>query len=307
MNSAPKNTLPTLCGATIIQYALLGDKMATTHQIYFKDSQRMAEVQNESVHLVVTSPPYGYIKDYGNPLQIGFYDSLSTYLHKLGNVWAECIRALKPGCRMCINIGDQYVRKTKDVPYQIVPLHAHLVSGLMARHSDQMVYLGSIIWQKISNTKTTGGASVMGSYPFPRNGYVSYNYEYIALFKKKGDSIKISPTLKPKLKMGKRTWRTLHNGIWTFQGARQIDGMAMFPDELPKRLLKMFTCPDDTVLDPFLGSGTTTKVAFEMKRNSVGYDIGQSDLSKTVATIKRKCHYYDVSASRRMVVFPTLV
>jgi DNA modification methylase len=287
----------------------------------------MKQVDDESVHLVVTSPPYWNIKDYGNPRQIGYRDKLTTYIKELGRVWSECFRVLKPGCRLCVNIGDEYVRANESTPYHIVPLHAYLVNDIVTRFGGKkVVYLGSIIWQKISTTRTTGGASVMGSYGYPRNGYVSYNYEYIAIFKKLGPSPK-PPGNKQSEKIDLKEWRNLFNGIWyrplhnkdlermrevmatndvwRFHGSRQIGGIAIFPDELPRRLMRMFTFEGDTVLDPFLGTGTTAKVAYEMGRNSIGYEVGfrSNNGEKWRELIKQKVHYYDLPRERRASVF----
>jgi modification methylase len=286
----------------------------TQHRIYFKDSQKMIEVNDKSVHLVLTSPPYWNIKDYGHPDQIGYRDELEEYFKKLGNVWSECVRVLAPGCRLCINIGDQYIRanNAENKPYQIIPLHAFLVNRIMQDFMDNVVYLGSIIWNKIPTTKTSGGASVMGSYGRPRNGYVSYNYEYIAIFKKKikdGESEpKPRPEIKQRSSIDLKSWRELFNGIWIFNGARQVDHVAVFPDELPRRLIQMFTYEEDTVLDPFLGSGTTTKVALELGRNSIGYEIGfkSSKVDNTVEIVKEKIRFYDIPKDLRKRVFPTL-
>jgi modification methylase len=282
-------------------------RYSTHHKIFLKDSQKMPEVESNSIQLVVTSPPYWNIKDYGHPDQIGYRDSLDDYLTKLGNVWTECIRVLQPGCRLCINIGDQYLRASDKEPYHIVPLHAHLVNSILLEHKKEMFYLGSIIWKKISNTKTSGGASVMGSYGYPRNGYVSYNYEYIAIFKKKGIAPKPASEIRQKASIGLREWRKLFTGIWHFNGARQIGHVAIFPDELPKRLMQMFTYENDTVLDPFLGSGTTTRVAYKLGRNSFGYEIGfkSPNISDTIETIKEKIYYYQTPIKKRKDVFPT--
>ncbi len=279
----------------------------TEHRIYFKDSRKMKEVKDGEVHLVVTSPPYWSIKDYGNPKQIGYHDSLTSYMHKLGKVWSECIRALAPGCRLCINIGDQYLRAKENTLYQIIPLHAYMVNSIMDKHNDNILYLGSIIWKKIPTTKTSGGASVMGSFGYPRNGYVSYNYEYIAIFKKKGKAPKPLPEIKQKAHIDKYEWRALFNGIWNFKGARQQGHIAIFPDELPGRLMRMFTYEGDTVLDPFLGSGTTTRVAWELGRNSIGYEIGfGSNLQDVKEAIKAKVHFGDTPIDKRNKIFPTL-
>jgi site-specific DNA-methyltransferase (adenine-specific) len=279
----------------------------TSHKIYFKDSKSMREVPDNSVHLVVTSPPYWCIKDYGNPKQIGYRDSLTSYMKKLDKVWSECIRTLENGCRLCINIGDQYLRADGKTPYQIIPLHAYLVNNVMNKHIDDVLYLGSIIWKKIPTTKTSGGASVMGSYGFPRNGYVSYNYEYIAIFKKKGTAPKPNPEIKKRSQIELYEWRELFNGIWQFNGVRQIGHMAIFPDELPRRLMRMFTYEGDTVLDPFLGSGTTSRVAYELGRNSIGYEIGFGySLEETKEVIKAKVRFADTPSDMRNRIFPTL-
>ncbi len=281
---------------------------ATNHKIYFKDSRKLPEVANGAVHLVVTSPPYWSIKDYGNPKQIGYRDTLTTYLNKLDKVWSECIRALAPGCRLCINIGDQYLRAEGKTPYQIIPLHSYLVNHIMNKHVNDILYLGSIIWKKIPTTKTSGGASVMGSYGFPRNGYVSYNYEYIAIFKKNGISPKPDPETKKRSQIELYEWRELFNGIWQFNGAKQVGHIAIFPDELPRRLMRMFTYEGDTVLDPFLGSGTTSRVAYELGRNSIGYEIGfGNSLNDAKEIIKNKIHFENTPVDMRSKVFPTLV
>jgi DNA modification methylase len=289
-------------------------QLNTSHLIHFKDSQEMKEVADKSVHLVVTSPPYWNIKDYGHPKQIGYRDELEEYLEKLGNVWSECVRVLAPACRLCINVGDQYLRANsrQNKPYQIVPLHAYIVNRIMQDQMDKLLYLGSIIWNKIPTTKTSGGASVMGSYGYPRNGYVSYNFEYIAIFKKRKRKGEVEPKPKPETKqkavIDLPTWRELFNGIWSFNGARQINHVAAFPDELPHRLMQMFTYEGDTVLDPFLGSGTTTKVALELGRNSIGYEIGfkSPNIDDTLETIKEKIHFYEVPIELRKRVFPNL-
>ncbi|MCX6650041.1 MAG: site-specific DNA-methyltransferase [Methanomassiliicoccales archaeon] len=276
-----------------------------THRIFFKDSRKMNEIPDESVHLVVTSPPYWNIKDYGHDNQIGYRDSLTEYIDNLNIVWAESIRVLHPGCRLCINIGDMYLSATKMTPYQIVPIHAMIVNSIARNHSDSVVYLGSIIWQKISTTNTSGGANVMGSYGRPRNGYLSLDYEYIAIFKKVGDPPKVSKEVVEQSRINIDDWRELFSGHWKFNGISQKGHIAMFPVDLPKRLIKMFTFPGDTVLDPFLGSGTTTKAACEMGRSSIGYEIGfdTKDGEDFKELIRKKVHYYDIQPEMREAVY----
>lgn len=245
-----------------------------THEIYGSSSESMDELDDESVHLVVTSPPYWDIKDYGSDGQIGYYDDLAEYLDRLKSVWSECYRVLKPGCRFVVNIGDQYHRASDGRPYQITPLNAHVINSVLNATSREILFLGNIIWQKISNTETSGGASVMGSYGRPRNGYVSYDYEYISIFRKPGKDPQAPQELVEEDEITLEEWRDLFSGHWNFTGKEQTDHPAPFPEELPRRIMRMFSFTGDRVLDPFLGSGTTTKVADEMDRSSVGYEIG---------------------------------
>jgi len=119
----------------------------------------------------------------------------------------------------------------------------------------------------------SGGAVVMGSYPFPPNGIVEIDYEFILIFKKPGPSKKVAPGIKAASKLTKAEWKEYFAGHWHFGGVRQVGHEAMFPEELPRRLIRMFTFVGDTVLDPFLGSGTTVKAALDLGRNAVGYEI----------------------------------
>lgn len=272
-----------------------------THTVFGSTAESMAELEDESVHLIVTSPPYWNIKDYGSSHQIGFQDSLASYLERLKSVWEECYRVLHPGCRMVINIGDQYHRATDGRPYQITPLNAHIINSVLDSTSRDMIFLGNIIWQKISNTETSGGASVMGSYGRPRNGYVSYDYEYISIFRKPGDDPKVPSEIVDADEISLEEWRELFAGHWNFTGENQDEHPAPFPEELPRRILRMFSFSGDTVLDPFLGSGTTTKVADEMNRSSIGYEIGfESPSGKDwQEVIKEKIGYYDYGETIR--------
>jgi site-specific DNA-methyltransferase (adenine-specific) len=133
--------------------------------------------------------------------------------------------------------------------------------------------MGAIIWQKKTTTNTTGGATIMGSFPTPRNGIISIDYEFILLFKKLGMPIKPDREMKEASKMSKEEWKEYFSGHWNFGGTKQNGHVAMFPEELPRRLIKMFAFVGDTVLDPFMGSGTTTLAAKNLNRNSVGYEI----------------------------------
>ena len=244
----------------------------TKHIVINGDSRQMSELEDESVHLIVTSPPYWQLKDYGTENQIGFHNDYETYINHLNLVWKECFRVLHKGCRLCINIGDQFARSTYYGRYKIIPIHTEIIKFCETIGLD---FMGQIIWQKVTTMNTSGGANIMGSYPNPRNGIVKLDFEYILLFKKQGNAPKPSREQKENSIMTNEEWNTYFNGHWYFPGSKQDKHLAMFPEELPHRLIKMFSFPGETVLDPFMGSGTTALAARNLNRNSVGYEINQ--------------------------------
>jgi DNA modification methylase len=230
----------------------------------------MAEVPDESVHLVVTSPPYWQLKDYGNGQQIGFDDSYETYINNLNIVWSECHRVLTKGCRLCVNIGDQFARSVYYGRYKVIPIRTEIIKFCETIGFD---YMGAVIWQKVTTCNTTGGATIMGSFPYPRNGILKLDYEFILIFKKHGTAPTVSKEIKEQSRLTTEEWNQFFTGHWNIPGERQDKHLAVFPEEIPRRLLRMFTFVGDTVLDPFLGSGTTSLAARNLGRNSVGYEI----------------------------------
>ena len=248
--------------------------MHTQHILIHGDSRCMSQIKNNSVGLVITSPPYWQLKDYGTERQIGFNQTYEEYVNHLNLVWSECYRILQPGRRLCINIGDQFARSAYYGRYKIVAIHSEIIRFCETIGFD---YLGSIIWQKETNMHTSGGEKVMGSYPYPVNGYVKIDYEHILIFKKQGKVL--SSTTKEQRDQSKLTdqeWNTYFQSHWIFSGARQDRHIAVFPEELPKRLIKMFSFVGDMVCDPFMGSGTTALAALNQQRNSIGYEINES-------------------------------
>jgi len=130
-----------------------------------------------------------------------------------------------------------------------------------------------VIWQKVTTCNTTGGATIMGSFPYPRNGILKLDYEFILIFKKYGTAPTVSQEVKEQSRLTTEEWNQFFAGHWNIPGERQDKHLAVFPEEIPRRLIRMFTFIGDTVLDPFLGSGTTSLAARNLRRNSVGYEI----------------------------------
>ncbi|MDP2644272.1 MAG: DNA methyltransferase [Desulfobacterales bacterium] len=249
-------------------------------------------LSDKSIHLAITSPPYWQLKDYGTEDQIGYHESYENYINNLNLVWKECYRVLHPGCRLCINIGDQFARAVYYGRYKVIPIRTEIIKFCEILGFD---YMGAVIWQKVTTCNTTGGATIMGSFPYPRNGILKLDYEFILLFKKQGVVPGPAKEQKEHSIITKDDWNTFFSGHWYFAGAKQDGHIAMFPEELPARLIKMFSFTGETVLDPFLGSGTTALAARNLCRNSVGYEInsaflpiiqnrlnvGQSDIEST--------------------------
>ena len=266
----------------------------THHKIIIGDSRDMKEVANESVHLVITSPPYWQLKDYGNGGQIGFDDSYEEYINNLNIVWNECHRILHKGCRLCVNIGDQFARSVYYGRYKVIPIRTEIIRFCETIGFD---YMGAVIWQKVTTCNTTGGASIMGSFPYPRNGILKIDYEFILIFKKLGVAPKVSEETKEQSKMTTEEWNQFFCGHWNIPGERQDKHLAVFPEEIPRRLIKMFSFTGDMVLDPFAGSGTTSLAAMKLERNSVGYEINPEFISVIEGKlgIKQKTFFQDAS------------
>jgi site-specific DNA-methyltransferase (adenine-specific) len=244
----------------------------STHRVLFADSRKMPEIEDQSVQLMVTSPPYWCIKDYSHPGQIGFSQSYEEYVNDIKQVLRETYRVLSPGCRAVINIGDQYLRAKDFGRYRVQPIPADLIVGAREIGFD---FMGNIIWRKISTTKTSGGGSWMGSIYYPKDGQITYEHEYIIVLKKPGDWPRPTAQQKEKSELTKEERSSWFRGIWEIHPERQEDHVAMFPVEIPFRLIKMYSFHGETVLDPFLGSGTTLKAAQMLGRNGLGYEINE--------------------------------
>lgn len=268
----------------------------TNHKIYFGDSRALNKIEDKSVQLIITSPPYWQLKDYGSNNQIGFNNSYEEYINNLNLVWMECERILSEGCRLCINIGDQFARSVYYGRYKVVPIRTEIIRFCETLKMD---YMGAIIWQKATTMNASGGGAIMGSFPYPRNGILKIDYEFILIFKKLGNPPK--PTLEQKENsiMTKEEWNQYFSSHWNFSGVKQSEHIAMFPEELPKRLIKMFSFSGETIFDPFLGSGTTTLAAKNLGRNSIGYEINKEFES----IIKEKLNINQLSLDEDTIEF----
>jgi len=245
----------------------------TTHLVVTGDSKRMELIPDESVHLVVTSPPYWNLKDYGNDDAIG--KSASTYeeyFESLRIVFKECVKKLVPDGKLIVNImpillpGKASKFKRRVTKTVIKDLEEFMNSlGNMYFHS---LY----IWDKRKAVRF----SSWGSYPYPPNLLSTYPYEWIIVFSKSGKRSRVSKEIKEASKVTHEEFTNwVQNSIWDFQpaSAKHEGHPAPFPEELPRRCIRLYSFVGDTVLDPFAGSGTTLKVARELGRNSIGYEI----------------------------------
>jgi site-specific DNA-methyltransferase (adenine-specific) len=247
----------------------------------------MVEVENESIHLIVTSPPYWNLKDYGSANQIGKSDnSYNGYLNKLFEVFRECVRVLTPDGKLVINIMPIFLRGNES-PFKRRVTRT-VLTDLEKFFSDlgNMYFHSLYIWDKRKIVRF----SSFGSYPYPTNVFSTFPYEWIIVFAKAGKRPTVSKDIKMQSKISHKEWADYCvNSIWEMQpaSAKQEEHPAPFPEELPRRIIKLHSFVGDTVLDPFLGSGTTMKVAKELGRNSVGYEINP----KYLKIIKKKTGY----------------
>ena len=250
-------------------------------KIIIGDSRNMSEIADNSVNLIVTSPPYGTLKNYNNDSQIGFNQTYEEYINDLNEVWNECIRILAPDGKLCINIMPIFESGNKTKFKRRI---THTVISDLEKFMDstgEMFTLALYLWDK----RKIARFSSFGSYPYPTNIFSTFPYEWIIVFCKKGNRPKVSKDTKDKSKLSHQEWSEWAvNSFWEMQPAKaKTEGHpAPFPKELPHRLIKLYSFYGDTVLDPFMGTGTTAEAAIELDRNVIGYEINAdySDIIK---------------------------
>lgn len=237
------------------------------------DSTCMNEVQDSSVHLVVTSPPYWNLKDYGDERGIGQTSmSYDEYFKSICDVFRECVKKLVPDGKLIINIMPILLpgKKTKfnrRITKTVLPDLEEFMNSL-----GTMYFHSLYIWDKRKSARF----SSWGSYPYPPNLLSTFPYEWIIVFSKSGKRQPIEKEIKKASSITHSEFTDwVQNSIWDFQtaSAKQENHPAPFPEELPRRCIRLYSFIGDTVLDPFAGSGTTLKVARELGRNSIGYEI----------------------------------
>lgn len=249
-------------------------RLPTTHALVLGDA-RMMTLAPESVHLVLTSPPYWTLKEYNkNEGQLGYVADYELFLTELDKVWAQCFAALVPGGRLICVVGDVCLSRRKNGGrHTVVPLHASIQERCRGMGYDN---LAPIIWHKIANAQFEAegnGSSFLGK-PYEPNAVIKNDIEFILMQRKPGGYR--APDLPTRILsvIPEQCHREWFQQIWTgLTGASTRNHPAPYPLELAVRLIRMFSFVGDTVLDPFLGTGTTTLAAILCGRRSVGYEI----------------------------------
>jgi len=262
----------------------------TNHQLIQGDARRTPYIDDESLHLVLTSPPYWTLKRYNDgPAQLGHVADYERFLDELAAVWREAYRVLVPGGRLVCVVGDVCLSRRKHGRHLVVPLHADICVMCRKMGFDN---LNPIIWHKISNANyevQNGSAGFLGK-PYEPNAIIKSDIEFILMQRKPGGYRKPTIEQRQASKMTKEEHAQWFRQIWTLGGASTKKHPAPFPLELAYRLIRMFSFQGDTVLDPFNGTGTTMLAAMKSGRNSIGIDIDRDYCRMAAGRLKREGH-----------------
>lgn len=250
-------------------------QIPTTHRLVQGDARKLSFIEDESVHLVVTSPPYWILKKYrDHEDQLGGVKDYEKFLQELDKVWDHCYRALVPGGRLICVVGDVCLsRKKNDGRHTVVPLHASI-----QEHCRKIGYdnLAPIIWYKIANAAfeaSGNGAGFLGK-PYEPNAVIKNDIEFILMERKPGGYRKPTVAARVLSVISDENHKQWFQSIWSgVTGASTRNHPAPYPEELVERLIRMFSFVGDIVLDPFMGTGTTTVAAAKWGRHSIGMEI----------------------------------
>jgi modification methylase len=260
----------------------------TTHTLSLGDARDLSALRDSSVHLVVTSPPYWTLKDYPGAIgQLGAVSDYEAFLGELDKVWAECMRVLVPGGRICCVVGDVCVPRRKIGRHLVMPLHADIQVRARALGLD---VLTPILWHKVANGVTEAQGNGAGFYgkPYQPGSIVKNDIEYILFLRKGGEYRQIAPLQKVLSMLTRQEMQTGLRSIWTdIKGASLRNGHpAPYPSLLADRLIRLFSFAGDTVLDPFGGTGSTAVASIGAGRNSVSIEIEPAYISVAEKNIR---------------------
>ena len=252
----------------------------TTQTIYIGDSRNLEMIEDNSVHLILTSPPYWNLKRYNDSDgQLGHIQEYRIFLEELDKVWIECYKKLTIGGRLVVVVGDVLQSRREHGRHKVVPLHADIQVRCEKIGYDN---LAPIIWHKISNAKfeVEGNSKFLGK-PYEPNGIIKNDIEYILMFRKNGGYRKPTYDQRRLSIISETEFNKWYQQIWDFNGASTKTHPAPYPEELSNRIIRMFSFVNDTVLDPFFGSGTTMVSAIKNGRNCIGIELDHdySDLA----------------------------
>lgn len=249
------------------------------HRLHLGDARDLSFLADESVHLVVTSPPYAFLKQYaeGNPNQLGDIKDYEVYLDELDKVWRECARVLVPGGRVCCVVGAVTISRRQGGRHYVLPLPSD-IQVRSRRHG--LDNLTPILWQKIGNIALEASdSSVFLGKPNLPNGVIKLDHETIVMLRKPGGYRSPTPEMERASYISTDDYARWFRTIWTdITGASTREHPAPFPVELAYRLVRMYSFAGDWVLDPFSGTASTTQAAIQAGRNSIGVEIEPSYL-----------------------------
>lgn len=247
-------------------------RVPTRHAFHCRDARDLSTVPDESVHLVLTSPPYWTLKKYPDrDGQLGDLADYEVFLKELDRVWSECYRVLTKGGRLIVVVGDVCLSRKKHGAHQVIPLHASI-----QEHCAHLGFhnLAPIIWYKIANVKfeVENGSAFLGK-PYEPNAIIKNDIEFILMQRKPGAYRRPSDAMRILSLIAEKHHRAWFNQILDLRGASTRHHPAPYPEELAERLIRMFSFVTDTVLDPFSGTGTTTLAAARWGRNSIAVEL----------------------------------